>query len=310
MIIYPVLPAQSGVTMEQVDQALQEAVPQKVSQLENDSGFLTQHQDISGKLDKTGTAAAASKLATSRTIRTNLASTSAASFNGEANVTPGVTGVLPVANGGTGSSTEKYLPLTGGTVSGVTTFSGNANGGSVTTTEGVVIQGNLRLKGSGNCGNTLRFGDGDYVHLAEPTDDCLEIKAKKVDFITTQSPGVTVNGNPLGGGGGLTLVRSGTITGANTEQFGVDANGLYLVAMIDHRYGAGGSAFVPFSMMSVDYAVNLYQDFYYNESRAKVSIDVYFDCKKVNSTTMELAVRANKKDLGTDAIDYWVYKIG
>lgn len=52
-----------------------------------------------------GTAAEATKLATSRTIRTNLASASAANFNGTANVTPGVTGTLPIANGGTGATT-------------------------------------------------------------------------------------------------------------------------------------------------------------------------------------------------------------
>ncbi len=33
-------------------------------------------------------------------------------------VTVGFSGVLPIANGGTGSSTEKYLPLTGGTLTG------------------------------------------------------------------------------------------------------------------------------------------------------------------------------------------------
>jgi|GEM_PF-4147405 len=49
-----------------------------------------------------GNAETATRLQTARTIQTNLASTSAASFNGTANVTPGVTGVLPVANGGTG----------------------------------------------------------------------------------------------------------------------------------------------------------------------------------------------------------------
>ena len=43
-------------------------------------------------------------LTTARTFLTNLASTAAASFNGSANVTPGVTGILPVANGGTGNS--------------------------------------------------------------------------------------------------------------------------------------------------------------------------------------------------------------
>ena len=44
----------------------------------------------------------ATKLSTARTIRTNLASTSTASFDGTANITPGVTGTLPVGNGGTG----------------------------------------------------------------------------------------------------------------------------------------------------------------------------------------------------------------
>ncbi len=62
----------------------------------------TMDTTIAGKLASTGTAAKATKLATARTVRTNLASTSTASFDGSANITPGVTGVLPVANGGTG----------------------------------------------------------------------------------------------------------------------------------------------------------------------------------------------------------------
>lgn len=52
-----------------------------------------------------GSATSAVQLATARTIQTNLGSTSAASFNGTANVTPGVTGILPIANGGTGANT-------------------------------------------------------------------------------------------------------------------------------------------------------------------------------------------------------------
>ena len=51
------------------------------------------------------TTGSAATLTTSRTFQTNLASTSTASFNGSANVTPGVTGTLPVANGGTNAST-------------------------------------------------------------------------------------------------------------------------------------------------------------------------------------------------------------
>lgn len=46
----------------------------------------------------------ATKLATARNIRVNLASTSAASFNGEAAINPGVTGTLSKNNGGTGNT--------------------------------------------------------------------------------------------------------------------------------------------------------------------------------------------------------------
>ncbi len=53
----------------------------------------------------TGNSATATKLATARTMTVNLASTTAASFDGTANVTPGVSGTLPIARGGTGNTT-------------------------------------------------------------------------------------------------------------------------------------------------------------------------------------------------------------
>ena len=56
-----------------------------------------------------GNAATATKLATARNIQTNLGSTSAASFNGTANVTPGVTGTLPIGNGGTGTTSANGI---------------------------------------------------------------------------------------------------------------------------------------------------------------------------------------------------------
>lgn len=62
-------------------------------------------------------AASAKKLSTARTIVTNLASTNAASFDGTANVTPGVSGVLGVANGGTGQTTLDGLKTALGVVS-------------------------------------------------------------------------------------------------------------------------------------------------------------------------------------------------
>lgn len=60
----------------------------------NSSGVLSRILLNAGKADQ---------LATARTIRTNLGSTATASFNGTANITPGVTGILPITNGGTGA---------------------------------------------------------------------------------------------------------------------------------------------------------------------------------------------------------------
>jgi hypothetical protein len=52
------------------------------------------------------TVVSAPKLLTARTVQTNLASTASASFDGSVNITPGVTGTLPVLNGGTGVTTS------------------------------------------------------------------------------------------------------------------------------------------------------------------------------------------------------------
>lgn len=52
------------------------------------------------------------KLDTARAIQIDLASTSSASFDGTANITPGVTGTLPVTNGGTGIIASSTTELT------------------------------------------------------------------------------------------------------------------------------------------------------------------------------------------------------
>ena len=71
---------------------------------------------------------------------------------------------------------DTYLPLSGGT-----------------------ITGNLRLKGSGNFGNILNFGDRDFVHISEPTDDHLEIKGSEINFVTpyTGNEKFTLNGKKI-----------------------------------------------------------------------------------------------------------------
>ena len=76
------------------------------------------------------TASKAAQLTTARTIRTNLASTSTASFNGTANITPGVTGILPVANGGTGNSSGKAADSTKWNGASKTISTANPSGGA------------------------------------------------------------------------------------------------------------------------------------------------------------------------------------
>lgn len=75
----------------------------KMTLISNNKAFATvTHEGVAKWL---GDANTATKLATARTITANLASSTAGSFDGSANITVGVTGTLPIANGGTGATT-------------------------------------------------------------------------------------------------------------------------------------------------------------------------------------------------------------
>ena len=76
--------------------------------------------DDVGALPSDGTAAAATKLETGRTIRVNLGSETAVNFNGTANVTPGVAGTLPVTHGGTGLTGLENTSYTTNRLRGIT----------------------------------------------------------------------------------------------------------------------------------------------------------------------------------------------
>jgi hypothetical protein len=97
------------------------------------------------------TTGSAATLTTSRTFQTNLASTSTASFNGSANVTPGVTGTLPVANGGTGLTTfgaANRIPYASSTTA-LTTSSDLAFNGTALFVQNIRInKGNLNQDAS------------------------------------------------------------------------------------------------------------------------------------------------------------------
>lgn len=79
----------------------------------------------------------------------------------------------------------------------VTFNAGTTGGGSNVGNEvegDMQITGNLRLKGNGNYGNTLLFGDGTYCYISEPEDDVIHIKASRVDF---NANSVYVYGYPI-----------------------------------------------------------------------------------------------------------------
>lgn len=89
----------------------------KTGLINMDNQIAANEQNISSHADKitnieTGTTPAgkANQLKDSRTFVANLASTTPVSFNGTGNVSMGVTGVLPVANGGTGSNSIDSTP--------------------------------------------------------------------------------------------------------------------------------------------------------------------------------------------------------
>lgn len=79
------------------------------------------------------------------------------------------------------------------------------------------ITGNLRLKGSGNYGNTLFFGDGSYCYITEPEDDVMHIKAKRIDL---NANGVYVDGYAipiLDKGTWAPYLNSGAISSYTTQ---------------------------------------------------------------------------------------------
>lgn len=92
--------------------------------------------NVDNTADANKSVASAATLTTARTIQTNLGSTAAASFNGSANVSPGVTGTLPVSNGGTGAtSLTSGNVLVGGGTGAVTATKAAPSGAFVGTTD-------------------------------------------------------------------------------------------------------------------------------------------------------------------------------
>ena len=89
--------------------------------------------------------------------------------------------------------------------------------GNATISGDCLINGNLRLKGSGNYGNTLYFGDGSYTTISEPSDDTLAIKATTLNLNATT---VNLNGNPIGYGTWIPKLNNSSAVSSYSVQQG------------------------------------------------------------------------------------------
>lgn len=104
-----------------------------------------------GTGNTTGLAASATKLQTARALSVDLGSTSPATFDGTADTSPGVTGILPVSNGGTGAdSASAARTALGAAASGVNTDITSITGSAATLTTPRSIQTNLTLTSAAN----------------------------------------------------------------------------------------------------------------------------------------------------------------
>lgn len=140
--------------------------------------------DVFGNLS--GNADTATKLATARTIQTNLASTSSASFDGSANITPGITGTLGVGNGGTGQTSA--INAANAFINALTTGSSDpqdndyyisqyVNGGTTTTT--------YHRRPHSALWNYIKGKINSVIGLNESTYSGTSAKATKANLTTT-----------------------------------------------------------------------------------------------------------------------------
>lgn len=186
-------------------------VPTKVSELTNDSGYTT----TKGTVTSVGTGAGLTggNITSSGTIKANLKSETKSSL---ASASKGSTSSREYAVGLDSSGylsvnvpwtdTNTWRGIQNNLTSSSTTESLSANQGRLLANgsarddtklplSGGTLTGNLKVTLNGSAsGASINLGDGDYVHISEPTDDHMELKARTINLVVSDKDGVKVNG--------------------------------------------------------------------------------------------------------------------
>lgn len=208
------------------------------------------------------------KFATARSLKVNLASTAAQSFDGSADASSiGVSGILPVANGGTGTSTG---PVAGGIIYGKTTaayactaagtagqllVSNGANvpgwiDATVENASGSIVKRNIN--GDFNAGTitaTAFVGNGaslTALNASNISSGTLAVARLATSGVTAGSYGPASNASPGMGKGFsvpyITVDTYGRVTAASTKTITLPSYGAFSGASAN---GAGVMGLVP-----------------------------------------------------------------
>ena len=189
---------------------------------------------------------AGSPITTSGTLAITLSGTALPIANGGtgttsttfANLTTNVTGLLPIANGGTATSTPALVAGTGVTISGTwpnQTINATGTGGTVTSVAGAGTVNGLTLTGTVTSSGSLTLG-GTLSGVANAA-------------LTNSSVTVTA-GTGMSGGGAVALGSSITLTNAGVTSIvagtGISVSGATGAVTVTSTVAGGSQAFVAF----------------------------------------------------------------